>query len=776
MKDNDSIRTPNNGSNIPPQGGSPVPPIIPTDPVGGMRGRNSTKPDERRGSNIPGDEIRFKDANETEHKKRDSALFKMLISIKETLEHGFASGGGGKGGGGTPNKTAVPGADGENQINFMQMPLEQRRRIMRERKRQYDDTTRNRSVYGRIGGLGRGIQDASLYIAGNASDSLQRTVLESLSKKGTSVVKNWASGIEKKYGVSFARNYESKTDDKKSGASGKGNGGVDLETKNAILHISENSDKTLEVLKSIDSRMNDDKMHSLEKREEDQAARDSAHKHMETVGGEGHGSGDGHKGPGIAEKVGEFVRDAELLAEGSVATILATKRKAIVELLKKPLSIAKNMGKGAVEKAKGFKNWWETGNPNVRNIKNAPKGYPNGLTKSGHAIEHEGSFVERNLKRPLVNMGEKIAQSSTGKAITGVGEKLAESGLGKLAGRAAESGALRIGMEVGGAALGLLNPVADVAMAADAGWSIGNLLNDHTPIQKYLAKGIDAVADSLNGKKSTFDPSRIANITGEAKVAASFLADKEGMDAIARWDKTAYTIGHGHQIKPNELAQGFVDTGKEHIPVSGNKGEGTTINKSQAKDLLEKDIAEHYEPIAKKAMGDTWDKLNDQQKAALISYAYNTGPGGMEELAKKIRIAINSGDMSTASELIANGRHKSRNNKGALENDSGLQQRRTDEAALFSTVTSTGNPLSRKSSSGPAAVSNATQRMNTNGTQATVSASAPSSVPVPMQRTSPAVRGGGGTPTQPVTTPVGVTRNPDSTVRRIQLGEMNGRA
>lgn len=773
MKDNDSIRTPNNGSNIPPQGGSPVPPIIPTDPVGGMRGRNSTKPDERRGSNIPGDEIRFKDANETEHKKRDSALFKMLKSIKDTLEQGFASGGGAGKGGGTG--AAAPGAGGENAINFMQMPLEQRRRIMRERKRQYDDTTRNRSVYGRIGGVGRGIQDASLYIAGNASDSLQRTVLESLSKKGTSVVKNWASGIEKKYGVSFARNYESKTDqdNKKSGSSGKSNGGVDLETKNAILHISENSDKTLEVLKSIDSRMNDDKMHSLEKREEDQSARDSAHKHMETVGGNGNGSGDGHNGPGIAEKVAEFVKDAELLAEGSVATILATQRKKIFKLLKKPVDIAKGMGKSAVEKAKGFKNWWETGSAEKRVLPNGKTVWTKGAEggRAGTYAKNAGSFVERNLKRPLVNMGEKIAQSSTGKAITGIGEKLAESGLGKLAGRAAESGALRIGLEVGGAALGLLNPVADVAMAADAGWSIGNLLNDNTPIQKYLASGIDSVADSLKGKKTTFDPSSIANISGEAKVAAAFLKTKEGMDAIARFDETRYTIGHGHQIQPNEISQGFIDTGKERIPVVGAKGEETTINAKQAQDLLEKDITERYEPIAKKAMGSTWDKLNDQQKAALISYTYNAG-GHINDIASDLKKAIECGDIQTAAEILSTGRKSLKNYK---KYESNYNQRGTDEAALFSTVTSTGNPVPRKSSSVPAAVSNATQKMNTNGTQAAVSTSAPSSVPVPVQRTSPAVRGGGGAPTQPVTAPVGVTRNPDSTVRKIQQGEMNGR-
>jgi len=83
-----------------------------------------------------------------------------------------------------------------------------------------------------------------------------------------------------------------------------------------------------------------------------------------------------------------------------------------------------------------------------------------------------------------------------------------------------------------------------------------------------------------------------------------------------------------------------------------------------------------YEGQAKKDLGDsTWSKLNDNQKAALTSYAYNVG--SLKGL-KGLKTAIDSGDTNKASEIIRNGIATEQGRPHPV-----LKARRAREADLF---------------------------------------------------------------------------------------------
>jgi GH24 family phage-related lysozyme (muramidase) len=77
-----------------------------------------------------------------------------------------------------------------------------------------------------------------------------------------------------------------------------------------------------------------------------------------------------------------------------------------------------------------------------------------------------------------------------------------------------------------------------------------------------------------------------------------------------------------------------------------------------------------------------WNKLNDRQKAALVSLGYNAGPYfiSAREYGKKIKSAIENDDMELASDLIKNGP-----TTGASTGKfyGGLQRRRNEEAQIF---------------------------------------------------------------------------------------------
>lgn len=184
-------------------------------------------------------------------------------------------------------------------------------------------------------------------------------------------------------------------------------------------------------------------------------------------------------------------------------------------------------------------------------------------------------------------------------------------------------------------------------------------------------------------------PTQIGGVQSEAKKflgknSADYLAAKEGFSAVAYLDppgntKNQYSIGHGHLIQSHEVAQGYIllSDGKK-IPVSGVGGKDTKITKEQAKLLLQSDLPK-YEKLAADPLGpEAWAKLSDDQKTALISYAYNTG--STASLVKAgLKDAILKGDMDKAADIISSKGIKTAGGKF----HSGLEARRMSESTLF---------------------------------------------------------------------------------------------
>lgn len=205
--------------------------------------------------------------------------------------------------------------------------------------------------------------------------------------------------------------------------------------------------------------------------------------------------------------------------------------------------------------------------------------------------------------------------------------------------------------------------------------------------QLSLTGTIGATAVLATGKSALSEP-----LTGGvAKIAASTIAKEEGLpkNGKAYWDPPGQTqkvsVGYGHQIKDNEYKQGFIQAGDEQVPVKGNRGIDTVLTPDQAQKLLQNDLPK-YVDAAQKPLGSSWQKLADPQKAALVSYSYNTG--STASLVKAgIKESIDRGDTKGAAEIIRDKGIKTAGGKFVPV----LASRRNKEAMIFASADIKGN-------------------------------------------------------------------------------------
>ncbi len=154
------------------------------------------------------------------------------------------------------------------------------------------------------------------------------------------------------------------------------------------------------------------------------------------------------------------------------------------------------------------------------------------------------------------------------------------------------------------------------------------------------------------------------------KIATELIKKWETFSDRASWDENAYRGGYGSGKK---LVNGRLE------PVTQN----TTWTKQEAEDTLEYEIKNTYAPIIAKQLGmDNWNKLNDKQKASLISLGYNAGPYfvSARSYGKEIKNAIENNNMELAAQFIERGP-----TTGASSGQfySGLQRRRSEESKIF---------------------------------------------------------------------------------------------
>lgn len=155
-------------------------------------------------------------------------------------------------------------------------------------------------------------------------------------------------------------------------------------------------------------------------------------------------------------------------------------------------------------------------------------------------------------------------------------------------------------------------------------------------------------------------------------IAANFISKKEGFTAQASWDENAYRGGYGSdKILRNGVLEKVTAT--------------TVFTKEEAiATLADYSISSYADQIARDLGRANWDKLNNNQKAALTSLGYNVGKHfvSARTYGEKIKAFITSGDLQKAGEIIYTDGPKSGKESGFLP---GLEKRRREESQLFLT-------------------------------------------------------------------------------------------
>lgn len=153
-------------------------------------------------------------------------------------------------------------------------------------------------------------------------------------------------------------------------------------------------------------------------------------------------------------------------------------------------------------------------------------------------------------------------------------------------------------------------------------------------------------------------------------ISKDLLRKWESFTDKASWDENKYRGGYGSSKK---LENGRL------IDVDKN----TTWTKEEAENTLEYELKNFYAPTIANQLGmDNWNKLNDRQKASLVSLGYNAGPYFItaREYGKNIKNAIENDDMELAASYIQRGP-----TTGAVSGKSysGLERRRNEESQIF---------------------------------------------------------------------------------------------
>lgn len=201
-------------------------------------------------------------------------------------------------------------------------------------------------------------------------------------------------------------------------------------------------------------------------------------------------------------------------------------------------------------------------------------------------------------------------------------------------------GLVRTGVNVVGN--GLLQAVSPIDAAFQAGQTLRDMWN----------------ANSQNNKTNTKEPKKYA-AGGKGHISnrgVNLIGTFEGfMPRIYKDSGGVETIGYG-------------ETDRDFI----NRYRGRQISRAEATQQLRNRAQWFYDQVANKTVG--WDKLNQDQRDVLTSYAYNIGVGGYQR-HKKLLAAIAAGDYNLAAKNINAGMNDARN--------PGLRKRRLKEQFIF---------------------------------------------------------------------------------------------
>jgi GH24 family phage-related lysozyme (muramidase) len=149
-------------------------------------------------------------------------------------------------------------------------------------------------------------------------------------------------------------------------------------------------------------------------------------------------------------------------------------------------------------------------------------------------------------------------------------------------------------------------------------------------------------------------------------IAFEFIAAREGFEPVAKFDATRFRGGYGSDIK--------VQASGEINSVTST----TTFTREEGERTLRYNLIRFKNGVISQISLNNWNKLNDRQRAALVSYAYNAGPGALSTWNITKAILANA-PASQIAQFIGTGPVTS---KGVVV--PGLVTRRALEAKLYS--------------------------------------------------------------------------------------------
>jgi len=210
-----------------------------------------------------------------------------------------------------------------------------------------------------------------------------------------------------------------------------------------------------------------------------------------------------------------------------------------------------------------------------------------------------------------------------------------------------------------------------------------NIYNPPT-VKNIVAVTVPKTPDQINGGKTPLTDAEIAEKTKNFSVAAlgagstwqsiatKYITKKEGFTSIGKDDQGTPRAGYGS----DKILRGGVLT---TVTI------GMVVIKDEAINSLENySINEYSSEIINDLGQANWNKLNNNQKAALVSLGYNAGKYfiGSTSYGKEIKSLIEANDLTKAGETIYTKGPRTGKIEGYLK---GLHQRRKEESIIFLT-------------------------------------------------------------------------------------------
>jgi GH24 family phage-related lysozyme (muramidase) len=156
------------------------------------------------------------------------------------------------------------------------------------------------------------------------------------------------------------------------------------------------------------------------------------------------------------------------------------------------------------------------------------------------------------------------------------------------------------------------------------------------------------------------------------QIAFDYIAKNESFISKPQWDYNKYRAGYG--------SDNFITADGQELPVELT----TVFTLEDATRTLKYNIAGPYKSGVVRELGQAyWDPLNDRQKAALVSYAYNAGAGALSIWGIRQAIQADKPKEEVAA-LIERGPITAKDTRtGRVDTLDALIRRRREEAQLY---------------------------------------------------------------------------------------------